>query len=512
MSIITSEVGTRPASAASRPVRAPLAAAGDLVRGLHQRRLLVVVVFLTIFSFDIARPTDIDFWWHLTTGAMIARDRMVPHVDPFSYTALGRAWVDHEWLWELIAYWVMQLGGYRLAVLISSTIVALTYALVYRLLRQLGVNELVSAVVVLVAAFLAVPSIGVRPRELTLLFLAYYVSRLFLYRGGRIQHLWGLPVVMALWANLHGAFVYGLGVLAIFVVGEIGQWLVDRKPVRCHLLVVGLTTVAATVLNPDGPKFLLYPFNYLAQHDNPSFSTVTEFQSPDFHQPIYLVFAASLILLMVLSRSRSRLDVVDSLLLAGFAGGALISERQVADYAIVAAPLLALRLRDSFGWARELRAVRFARRTVVLNWSVLLALLASAVVYASAPSRSAHLQLGIAPSTDSLPVAGVDFIEREHLPGPIFNYQLWGGYLVYRWYPSRPVFVDGRVDMYGTEIIQDYQEVALVKPGWKLVLDKYGVQTILVDKGSALSTLLLADGGWQRVFQGSVEDVFVRRR
>jgi hypothetical protein len=110
-----------------------------------------------------------------------------------------------------------------------------------------------------------------------------------------------------------------------------------------------------------------------------------------------------------------------------------------------------------------------------------------------------------------MPVAGADYIEEHHLPGLVFTAQAWGGYLLYRWYPERRVFMDGRVDMFGTAITQEYLDVVDARPDWRQVLDKYGVQTVLVEKDSALSTLLRADGKWERVFQGEVEDVWVRR-
>ena len=109
---------------------------------MTHRRLLVVVLFLVIFSFDVARTTDIDFWWHLKTGELIAQTHAVPRTDPFSYTADGRPWVVHEWLWELAAFIVYGYGGYVALVLLSATIVTLAYAILCCLLRRLGANEI----------------------------------------------------------------------------------------------------------------------------------------------------------------------------------------------------------------------------------------------------------------------------------------------------------------------------------------------------------------------------------
>ncbi len=482
----------------------------DGIIGLHQRRLLVLLLFAVVFVFDFARPTDMDFWWHLKTGELIARTGAIPTVDVFSYTAAGRPWVAHEWLWELGIYLVYQLGGYRLAALVSAVVVTLTYALLYRLLRRIGLNELAAAALVMWAALLAFTSVGVRPRELTHLFLMFYLSRLYLYREGLVRSLWCLPPVMAFWVNVHGPFVLGLAVLGAFAAGELWGWLCGRAKFPRHLTLVGLATLGATLVNPAGPRMLLYPLNYYLQGDNPSFSVVTEFQSPDFHDPLALLFAAGVLTLMVVGARRQR--PADVLLLLAFTLQTLISVRHIAVYPLVVAPLLAVRLLDRFRLAGELPPPRVSSRLVAFNWLLALGLVAAGVWYASRPGNAEHLQLHAEPNPTQMPVAGARFVEEHRLPDPVFNHQVWGGYLIYRWYPSRLVFIDGRIDVYGTQIVQEYRDIAFARPGWRAVLDRYGVQTILAEKGSALTTLLLADGGWERVFQGEVEEVFVRRQ
>ena len=129
-------------------------ATGRLLSGLNQRRLLVILLFLGVFSYNLAAPTDIDLWWHLKTGELIARTGVVPTSDPFSYTVPGRPWVAHEWLWELAVYWVYRLGGYALATLLSAAVVTAAYVIMYRLLRRLGANEFVAAALILWSAAL----------------------------------------------------------------------------------------------------------------------------------------------------------------------------------------------------------------------------------------------------------------------------------------------------------------------------------------------------------------------
>ncbi|HEX5418317.1 MAG TPA: hypothetical protein VFZ25_21890, partial [Chloroflexota bacterium] len=331
------------------------------IAGLNQRRLLVVVALLGLYLVGLVRPTDIDFWWHVKTGELIARSGSVPMFDPFAFSAVGRPWVAHEWLWELAVYEVTRLGGYGLATVVSGFVVLAVNIIIYRLLRALGVNELVAAALVLVAGILASPSVGVRPREFTQLFLAFYVSRLILYRMGKVRSLWSLPVVMAVWVNVHGPFVIGLVVLGVFVFGALvqyaGDWRRSRESARLprHLLLVGLATFLVIGINPRGASMLLYPFSYYLARDNPVFATVTEWQSPNFHDPFYLIFAATLIPFLVVGSRKKKFDLVTSLLIVGFSVEALISVRNVAIYAPIAIPLLGERLSDAYAWARELK-------------------------------------------------------------------------------------------------------------------------------------------------------------
>ena len=477
---------------------------------MTHRRLVVVFVFLVIFSFDLARQTDIDFWWHLRTGQLIADSGTIPSIDPFSYTAAGQSWVAHEWLWELMVFHLYEHGGYVLNVIVSGTLVTLAYVMLYRLMRRLGANEIISAFLVLWAAGLALPNLGVRPREFTHLFLALYLNRLLLYQEGKVRHLWSLPAAMVVWVNVHGTFLLGLGALATVTVGEIVDRLRSRGPRPTHLLVVGLVTIGAACVNPAGPSMLLYPLNYYLSNDNPYFRIITEFQSPDFHDPLFLLFAAGIVALMLLGGHGKRSRVGDALLISAFTLQALVSARQVSVCALVLAPYLAMRLSDRYWWAGALSPSRLSGRFIVVNWLLLASLVVAGALYATRPHVAEELQLGWEPKLGGMPIAGARFIETNNLPDPIFNHQPWGGYLIHRWYPSRPVFIDGRIDMYGPDITEQYTNVVTIQPGWADTLDRYGVHTVLMPKQSALSTLLLASSEWIRVFQGEVEDVLVR--
>jgi hypothetical protein len=474
---------------------------------MSHRTLLVVVLFLSIFTYDLARPTDIDFWWHLRTGQLIAESGQVPRADPFSFTAAGRPWVAHEWLWELGVFRLYQLGGYRAAVLLSGLIVTLAYAVLYRLLRHLGANEIAAAAIVLWAAFLGLPHLGARPREFTFLFFAFFLDRLYRHCMGESARLWLLPLIMPLWANLHGGFVFGLGLLGLFALSETVAWLAGRGPAPRQLWAVTVLAILATGVHPLGPRVLLYPLDYYRGSENPSFQSVTEFASPNFHEPLNLVFAAGLVALLLLPAAKVPGSAIDALLVAVFALQALVSVRQVALCALVFSPVLVRRAVGRFGFVRELAPIRLPRLVSQLNVALLAAFLLGALAFAT---QQPGLQLGMKPHTADLPVAGARFIQEHHLPDPVFNFQPWGGYLIHEWYPERRVFIDGRMDMYGKAIVDDYLNAAAAKPQWGEIFDRWGIQTVLLPKDSPLAAVLRADPHWQRLFAGDIEEVFGR--
>src|SRR5262249_20505870 len=220
---------------------------------------------------------------------------------------------------------------------------------------------------VLWAAFLGLPNLGARPREFTFLFFAFFLDRLYRHRAGESAQLWLLPLLMPLWANLHGGFVFGLGLLGIFALSETLAWLGGRRPAPGRLWAVTLVAILATGVHPLGPRVLLYPLDYYRGAENPSFQSVTEFASPNFHDPLYLVFAAGLVALMLVPATRGAGSGTDALLVAVFALQALVSVRQVGLCALVIPPVLVRRAVERFRFVRALAPARLPRVVARLN-------------------------------------------------------------------------------------------------------------------------------------------------
>jgi hypothetical protein len=116
-----------------------------------------------------------------------------------------------------------------------------------------------------------------------------------------------------------------------------------------------------------------------------------------------------------------------------------------------------------------------------------------------------------------MPVAAVNFLQAE-LAGtqvgaePVFSTDAWGGYLIYRLYPSRRVVVDDRHDLYGSARIQEYLILTQGEQGWRSVLEKWQVRTALLPSDSTLANLLRElPREWRVAYEDKVAVVFERR-
>src|SRR3984885_705309 len=95
---------------------------------------------------------DGDTGWHLRTGEWILAHGRVPDRDIFSFTRSGQPWFAWEWLWDVLFGWLHLHAGMAAVLVASSTVLALTFALLFRLARSKSGDALGALAAPLVAA------------------------------------------------------------------------------------------------------------------------------------------------------------------------------------------------------------------------------------------------------------------------------------------------------------------------------------------------------------------------
>ena len=111
---------------------------------------------------------------------------------------------------------------------------------------------------------------------------------------------------------------------------------------------------------------------------------------------------------------------------------------------------------------------------------------------------------------ENLPVKAVNFLRENEPPGPMFNNYNWGGYIVWE-LPQYPVFVDGRTDLYGDELLREYLAAIFANSGWRETLDKYDVNLVFVETAAPLARELRLEPGWEEIYQDEMAAIFSRR-
>ncbi|MFU8774019.1 MAG: hypothetical protein ACNA8H_16570, partial [Anaerolineales bacterium] len=489
---------------------------------------------------------DGDLGRHITIGNYIIDNRTIPTEDIFSHTMAGERLTPHEWLAQVAFALVHRMLGLDGVVLFSALLIAVTFTICYRQCQHRSGLVLVSLGFAILAAATASLHWLARPHLFTLLFVVLWVGILERIRRGETQRWYMLPILMLFWANTHGAFIAGFVIWGIYLVGDMGQtWLNpgrQRSPIPGEAvedldsiasersftpgfksyLAGGLVSLVVTSLNPAGLHLWATTFGFLRSRY--LVSHTVEYMPPNFHNistwPFMLMIVLSLLLLGFKSGFKpasTQASVVHILLLSAWTAMGLYSARNIPIYALLVAPILAeilgnnLRVGLKSSWFvkfnRRLSTVEASLRGGV--WSILGVIFITLALMGGA--RLDYDQQGNRYDPTVFPVQAVDWLEGNPLEGNGFNYFPWGGYLLYRSWPERTVFIDGQTDFYGEALTRQYEQVITFSGNWEAILDQYQVEWVIMPTGSALVRALNSDPNWGVVYQDPTTAIFIKR-
>ncbi len=433
---------------------------------------------------------DSDVWWHLAIGRYILAHG-IPAVEPFSFLHAANPWVGQQWLYEVGLTRVVDLGGPGLASLLMG-LVASGALLIAALSippdrRPAGP---VMAAALLLSALVAAQLVGVRGQVISLLGAALVLHILVRWRRGSAWILVALPLLFAVWANIHAGFVVGLGIAVVALLTVRG---VDRKR-RLQLLAAIVASALATLLNPAGPGLWSYVG---ATFTDPTITgVVTEWQSPDFHDVWLRLFEAEAILLVIAWVLAPRRDLFDLVLAGGAFAASLQAQRNVSLFALIAAPQLAVYAADAWTSHRARlpalpRMSRWRRPPRWFGPALLVVVLAGTL--AVVPQLGADSTARYEATHE--PKAAADYA-ATHLAGDrLYSIDTWGGYLAGRFPVGRVVFVYDETAVFGAAALQEYLDIHDLRPDWTTVVAAHGVVAAILPAGaqevSAFQTL-----GW----------------
>jgi hypothetical protein len=487
---------------------------------LRFQRLVLILTLLAIFTMAARVSTGSDTWWHLRAGSWMVEHGQILRTDPFSLTRNNQPWAYPGWMAQITLFGVFQGLGYAGLNLFTALMVVLAFGLMWSALEG---SPLLRAFVLVLAAAASAVYWAARPHIITFALSAAFLLILELAKRGRVRLLWILPALMALWVNVHGGFAFGFLLMILYLTGELVELVIDavqaggairsawekRKGLILGLMITGLACAAASVLNPHGIQMLLYPFKTVSIGVLQDF--IQEWQSPNFHQTevqpfLWLLFLTSI----ALALSPRRKSAVELILLLVLGYMSFVAARNIAQFALVAALILARHAQATFSqvnWKFRTSKDLHPRLATAINWIILvLACFASIVKVASVSTADVNQQV----IDESQPTEAVAYIQSEKPPGPLFNSYNWGGYVLWELHPDYLSFVDGRTDLFDDEILERYLEAWRADPGWNDFLDDWGIRLVLIEHGAPLAREL-QDSGWLLLYTDDQAVVFRRQ-
>jgi hypothetical protein len=515
--------------------------------------LIFVVLFglLVYTNLSVRLLSDAGIGWHIRTGQLILATHTIPYVDSFSSAMAGQPWFAWEWLYDVVVGALNSAAGLNAVVVFTALIIALTFSCTFRLLQRRGTNLIVALPLLLLAASASMIHFLSRPHVVSWFFtvLWFWILESFeqgISLGGddsrhrqSIRRLWLLPLSMLLWVNLHGGFLLGFVLLAIYWISAAWKWWtlkegrfedalqkIETARRLSTLTWAGILNALATLANPYGPHLHLHIYRYLTNHF--LMDHIDEFQSPNFHYVAQKCFAVLLLLsiaALALKKREARVSQILVVLFAVYSG--LYASRNIPVSSLLLILIIGPWLSDEMKNLAEqrsiIRAPQFFHRMNALDLSLrghLWPMAAfAATCWIAVVGKAGATQLISAHFPEQrFPVAAVDYLETHDaqlapdasvaMPVSIFSPDNWGGYFIYRLYPRMTVVIDDRHDFYGEEYLRAYLKTLHVAPGWQDFLHEQPARYLVLPKDSALANILLVTADWRPLYRDDVAIVF----
>jgi hypothetical protein len=456
-------------------------------RGISFEQMLVGLAFALVAGAALMMPAGPDTYWSLRAGQDFWRTGHVPLTETYSYTAAGRLWPNHEWLWQALAYALVRAGGMPLLLLVSAAIVVTAFALAHRLARGRPqrpqrpiVRFALAALTILLASFMWV----VRPQLVTFLLLLVLLTAVAAER-----YFFLLPLLFVVWANIHGAVALGgVALVGMTVAGGLRAlvpWATpaDRRRALRLLIVLPLCGLA-TALTPLGLGMWRSIGGSVAASHHTGIMEWQPLRLDDPYGLIVLALAIAFVGLVVARRrwlARAGWDdwAITAAALA-LLPLAIYAVRNVAPFMLVAFPA-ASRLIPPGSAPESTPTTKRPAHVIVLALVAAGELAGLVFLWTRAPEK-----LGWRPIS-----AGALAAVRT-CPGEIYNHFNDGGFLL--WFaPDRRVFVDAREDPYPLPLLMEHLAIERGAP-YQPLFDRYGIRCAFLPADDRLVPRLRADG------------------
>lgn len=488
------------------------------------------VVLMLVASFKAFRVlVDVDLPGHLAYGLVHLQTGALQATDPYSYTAPGATWINHEWAFELLIAVVYSACGQAGLLALQGLAWLGAGALIAWLMRRQTTDFPPAAILFMLFVIQAYPSVSIRPQLVTFVSFALMLLLLERARAGRPWGLALIPPLIAAWTNFHGGFLAGCGVLGVYCVGLAADALLRRPvhgeqgdqplPVRTAALALGAAALAGlgTLLNPYGPG--LHEWLYWSlKIPNPS---ISEWRPIELDaQGITYLASVALVAAALVARGPRRVPLAHALPLLVTAILGLKHIRHVPFFlmeaCVFAAGPVALLYRRLVPRDPEADLTETEHRRVRVLAAALL------VVGLGLRFGLGDVRLRLKADSDgNWPTGAIlhtDALLRARAaegrpPLNMLVFFDWAQLAIWRWHPLARIHYDGRHrTVFGLDIEQEHFAFLRRDPpaDWRRAITDRPTEAVLVPTDAPSDLRLRQEPGWRLAYTDPVGSLYLR--
>ncbi len=489
--------------------------------------LSLAAVALAFLALSVQKIWNVDLWWQLRTGQWILESVSIPRDDFLSFTAVNYEWIELRWIFCAVAYGLWKLGGSPLLILAQTVAVAAAFTTLVWSSRRV-VTDLPAVALLALAVVAASDRFVVRPELVSFVLIAVFIVILEGLVAGRYRRaVWLLPALQVLWVNSHTLFVFGPVIAWSFAAGALvrrrpaHEAADDEAPSASRVALVAAAVTGACWINPYFHRGATLPFVLLGEIRGGVLSDwIQEFVGP-FELavwPWYVWATAALAIVSAASFLVARFNATRLLLWLLFGYVAMVSVRNVAPFALIAM-WVGLRNYESAADTLELPGRARAAFPFVQGVLAVVMLLFSWYVVTDryAVAMNSPRQFGIGVVDSNTPRDAAAFLAWSKPSPQIYNDLIDGSYLIWAVGEDYPVFVDGRLEVYGEELLARLLAIPRRRwqssAEWDAEADRLGINTVVLNRQyhNTLMTQLNRAFDWVLVYLDARNVIFVRR-
>lgn len=435
---------------------------------------------------------DLDLFHEMALIREAFRVGYLPRIDVFSYTPTISPVVHHEWGMGMLIYLItVQLGFGAKGLIVLKYLLTASIAIgSFIFATRRGADPIIFSFLAILAIPLSWDGFStIRAQLFTLGFLIIFLFLIEADRRGRDWALWAWLPIHLMWLNIHGGFLVGIGLLAVYI-GE--QFFLNfheknivsyLKVTKRHILFF-IATCSLILINPYGIDYVRYIWNAVTLDRTPF---ILEWRPLWKISWFYLLmWVYSLVIIVYCKPWKSLRQMSGVFIIGATAWASLWHYRHLSLYAIawmcytpsfVEKTLLGEVVKRFFKQYSKLMGAIF----IIIGISGTLFAVRNQFWHLLIPTRADEGIMG----APVYPAGVVGYLKDNKFSGNLFVPFTIGAYISWNLYPNVKVSLDSRFEVaYPVETVAENIVFYAAQEGWQEALAKYQTDAILIPRWS----------------------------